>query len=282
MKIVEWRGVRGLVYAPVLVDDADNFTTGTVKELAGVAEVSRTTESANEAHYYDNIPACVVSSTGADTININTSAIDDDVFAEITGQGYDENRGMMIERERTPGYWAIGYITKKTDGTEVYVWRLKGTFGVPDQTNDTENAGTDANGQTLVYTGIQTTHKFDFEGKGAKAINVDLSKGKADVSHFFDSVQTPDSVEPLVIVPGISVYPSTASVEEGKTIVLEATTTPRDAVVTWTSSDGTKASVTNGAVLGVAAGTATITAKITYNGVEYTDTCAVTVTEPEA
>lgn len=282
MKIVEWRGVSGLVYARVTADDNDNYTTGTVKPLAGVAEISRTTDSTNEAHYYDNIPAVVVSSTGADTVNINISALDDEVYADITGQGYDEDRDMMIEQEREPRYFAIGYVTKKTDGSLVYVWRLKGTFGVPDQTNDTENAGTDANGQTLVYTGISTTHKFDYDGKSAKAVNVNASSGKADVSHFFDSVQTPDTVEPTVIVPGISVYPASATVEEGKTVVLDVTTVPRDAVVTWTSSDDAIATVTNGAVLGVAEGTATITAKITYNGVDYTDTCAVAVTAAQA
>lgn len=282
MKVVEWRGVSGLVYSPVITDDEDNFTTGTVKPLAGVAEISKTTDSASEPHYYDNAPLVVVSSTGADTVNINVSAIEDATLADITGQGYDDDLDMMIEQEREPKYFAIGYVTKKTDGSLIYVWRLKGTFGVPDQTNDTENAGTDANGQTLVYTGINTTHKFAKDGKSAKAINVNASSGKADVSTFFDTVQTPDTVSAAVVVPGISVFPSTASVEEGKVVVLTAQTSPASAPVTWTSSDDNTATVSNGAVTGVAAGTATITASITVGGTTVTDTCAVTVTEAQA
>lgn len=282
MKVVEWRGVSGLVYAPVITDDEDNFTTGTVKPLAGVAEISKTTDSASEPHYYDNAPLVVVSSTGADTVNINVSAIDDATLADITGQGYDDDLDMMIEQEREPKYFAIGYVTKKTDGSLIYVWRLKGTFGVPDQTNDTENAGTDANGQTLVYTGINTTYKFNKDGKSAKAINVNASSGKADVSTFFDTVQTPDTVSAAVVVPGISVFPSTASVEEGKVVVLTAQTSPASASVTWTSSDDSTATVSNGAVSGVAAGAATITASITVGGTTVTDTCAVTVTEAQA
>lgn len=53
---------------------------------------------------------------------------------------------------------------------------------------------------------------------------------------------------------------------------------PSNAEVTWTSSDSTKATVSNGTVTGVAAGTATITASITVNSKTYSDTCVVTVT----
>lgn len=77
--------------------------------------------------------------------------------------------------------------------------------------------------------------------------------------------------------PGVSLDKATASVADGSTITLKATTVPAGADVTWTSSDDTKASVSNGVVTGEAAGSATITASITYDGTEYTDTCTVTV-----
>lgn len=64
-----------------------------------------------------------------------------------------------------------------------------------------------------------------------------------------------------------------------ETLALTATTIPADAQVTWTSSDDATASVVGGVVTGEAVGTATITATITVNDVDYTDTCAITVTE---
>lgn len=200
-EIVEYRGVEGLVAAEVLVDDnvtgssGHGYGTGNVFAIAGVAEISRVTDSANEAHYYDNIPAVVVSSTSADEVTISTSAIPLDVLAEITGQVYDATLGAFIEGARDVKYFALGYKTKKTNGDEVYVWRYKGTFNIPTQTNTTENDGTDANGQELVFTGISTTHKFTKTGKGAKAMNVDVAKNLADVSAFFDTVVTPDSLQ---------------------------------------------------------------------------------------
>ena len=194
-EIVEYRGVEGLVAAEVTNDDNNTgYVTGQVFAIAGVAEISKTTDSSNEAHYYDNIPAVVVSNTSSDTVTISVSAIPFDVLAMITGQNYDETTGALIEGPRDLKYFAIGYKTKKTNGDEVYVWRYKGTFNIPDQTNGTENDSTDANGQELTYTGISTTHKFTKTNKGAKALVVDTAKDLADVSSFFTEVTTPDTL----------------------------------------------------------------------------------------
>lgn len=202
-EITEYRGVEDLVAAEVLTDNnnaEEGYTTGDVFDIAGVAEISKSTSNSNESHYYNNMPAVVVSSTGADEVTLSTSAIPLDVLAKITGQKYDETTGTLIEGDRETKYFAIGYKTKKTNGDYVYVWRLKGTFNIPESTHATENDGTDANGQELTYTGINTTHKFnkvlDKNGnkKGAKAINVDVAKDLADVSEFFDEVVTPDTL----------------------------------------------------------------------------------------
>lgn len=194
-KIEEYRGIRGLVAAKVLKDDSTGFECDAPFPVAGVAELSRTTETSSEPHYYDNVPAIVVNSTGSDEVTISASAIPFDVLAKITGQIYDETTGMFVEGERTNDYFAIGYITKKLDGTEIFVWRLKGTFNIPDSTHVTENDGTDANGQEIVFTGINTTHKFTKTSKTAKAINVDTSVNKTVKENtFFAEVQTPDTI----------------------------------------------------------------------------------------
>lgn len=201
-EIVEFRGVEGLVAAEVLTDDnTTGYTTGTPFAIAGVAEISRATESSTEAHYYDNIPAVVIATTGADTLTISASALPLDVHAKITGQYYDDTTGAMIDGPRDQAYFAVGYKTKKTNGDEVYVWRFKGMFSIPDQTNTTENDSTDANGQELTFTGVATTHKFEKTGEGAKAIVVDTGLDLADVSDFFAEVTTPDTLEAKTTTP---------------------------------------------------------------------------------
>lgn len=283
-KIFEYRGVEGLVYAEVTKDDKTGITFGEVKDLAGVAEISKSSDSASEAHFYDNIPAVVITSTGADTVTISASAIPLDVLADITGQTYDSATGTYIEEERQQKYFAIGYQTKNTDGEKVYVWRLKGTFNIPDQTNATENEGTDANGQELVYTGISTIHKFTKTNKTAKAVNVNTALQKcAQIPTFFDTVQTPDTITEASQVPSVSVVPSNAAVAVGDTLQLQAVTYPAGETITWTSSATTYATVdSNGLVEGKAAGSSTITATITVDGTNYTDTCTITVPTPSA
>lgn len=279
--IYEYRGVQDAVYAKVLKDDSTGLIFDTVKEFAGVSEISRTTESSSEAHYYDNIPAVIIDSTGADSVTINASAIPLDILADITGQFYDSENGLFVEQDRNPGYFAFGYRTQKTDGTEVYVWRLKGTFSIPASTHQTKNDGTDANGQELTFTGISTTYKFGATGKGAKAVNIDTGVNVSmSASTFFGTVQTPDTVIIQPTVTGIGVSPSTLNLEVGDNADLTATLYPEGATgeITWEVTTGDDyASVTSaGKVTALAAGNAVITATCGT----YTDTCAVTVTEP--
>lgn len=196
--VQEWRGIRGLVAAEVTTDTLETYEAGTPFAVAGVAELSRTTEASSEAHYYDNAPAVIIDSTGSDEVTISASAIPFDVLAKLTGQYYDEAAGMFVEGERESKYFAIGYITKKTDGTEVFVWRLKGKFNIPDSTHATENDGAEANGQELVFTGVNTTHKFTKRNKTEKAVNVDTSVNKLNETEFFATVQTPDTVKASV------------------------------------------------------------------------------------
>ena len=204
-EVVEWRGVKDLVAAEVLYDDNTNgYVVGDVFSVAGVAELDKSTDSTDEAHYYDNQPMIIISSTSADTVTIQTSAIPFDVLAKITGQHYDDTTGALIEGERSASYFAIGYKTDYTNGDVAYVWRYKGKFSIPNSTHVTKNDGTDANGQEITFTGIATTHKFtsvtDKLGnpEGAKALVINASKTSADVSVFLDSVTTPDDLSSAV------------------------------------------------------------------------------------
>jgi len=194
-EIQEYRGVRDLVCAELLTDNSEGVTYGEVFALAGIAELQRTTETSSEAHYYDNVPAIVINSGGKDTVTITASAIPFGALGKITGQKYDAAKGMFVEGERSNKYYAIGYVTKMVDGTEIFVWRLKGTFSIPDSDHKTEDEGTDASGQTIEYTGINTLHKFTGnDNKTAKAINVNTKVNPVDESAFFSTVQTPDTV----------------------------------------------------------------------------------------
>lgn len=190
----EFRGTDHLVYAEVLTDNNEEYTTGEVKILAPVAEISKSVETASDTKYYDNKPALTINAEGADTITLTVPALDLPTLAEITGKAYDSTLGAFMDGERNPKYFALGYRLRLTDGTYRYVWRYKGSFGVPDETSQTENAGTDSNNQQLTYTGIQTMHVFGNAGSSQKALVVDERSTEVDLSTFFDAVTTCDTL----------------------------------------------------------------------------------------
>ena len=76
---------------------------------------------------------------------------------------------------------------------------------------------------------------------------------------------------------GVTLDKSAVELTVGDIIDLTALAYPVGTAVTWASSATGKATVANGKVTAVAAGTANITATITVGGQNYTATCAVTV-----
>lgn len=287
-QIFEFRGVDNFYFAEVLKDNNDvdgGYICDTPIHIP-VQEVGKNVDAASEAHYYDNKAMIVVNSESADTIRLVLAPPALDKLAKMIGKSFDASTGMMVDSPRQNKYFAIMYRTKGTDGGYRYVSRLKGQFNIPEENAQTENDGTDTTNTSIQFTGIYTEHEFTkgtYDGtqwhkSGAKGIVVDARYGLADLSTFFSAIQTPDSIQPAVVpeVRGISVAPSTATIVDGDTADLFVTLIPSGATgtVEWSSSDEAVATVDeNGVVLGVAEGTATITASC--NG--YSDTCAVTV-----
>lgn len=286
-QIFEFRGVDKFYFAEIIQDDETAYVTGTPVHIP-VQEIGKQTDSASEAHYYDNKAMIVVNSESADTITLTIAPPALDKLAQLIGKSFDASTGMMVDSPRINKYYAIMYRTKGTDGAYRYVSRLKGQFNIPEETYQTENDGTDTNNTQIQFTGIYTEHEFTkgiYDGtswskSGVKGIVVDARYGLADVSNFFNAIQTPDSISTTPEPTGIGVIPSVLSLVEGASARLTAVLAPEGATgsITWSSDASTYASVdNNGVVTANAAGTATITATCGT----LTDTCAVTVTEPE-
>ena len=118
------------------------------------------------------------------------------------------------------------------------------------------------------------THYVNITGNGKLKID---SWTTADEGNSCTILAVAKMNEP---VTGITLNKSTVTITEGETETLVATVTPSDAAdrkVTWTTSDASVATVSNGVVTAVKAGTATITA--TAGG--YSATCVVTVEAKE-
>lgn len=191
----EYRGIRGLVAAELIKDTVTELEYGTPFSVAGTAQLTKETESSSEPHFYDNGPAIIVDASGADKINCSTSVIPPDVLATLTGQFYNKELGAFVEGKPQSKYFAIGYITSDTSGRDRYVWRLKVKCAIPSEEHNTKDDGTDANGQELEFTGIETEHKFLETDDAAKAVVYEAEKELFTEKEFFEKVQTIDAIK---------------------------------------------------------------------------------------
>ena len=104
-----------------------------------------------------------------------------------------------------------------------------------------------------------------------------LAGGTATITVTTNDGSYTDTCAVTVNTPGITLSDNAISVSAGSSETLTATTVPAGATVDWQSDDTAVATVSGGVVTGESAGTANVTAKITVGGVDYTDTCVVTV-----
>lgn len=117
--------------------------------------------------------------------------------------------------------------------------------------------------------GLRVVYGYDINSK-TDTISIDMLCGVAILDK--DIAATINNDVPSVSISGED------TVAAGSTLSLTATTNPAGETVTWASSDTEKATVSNGTVTGVAEGSATISATITVNGVDYKAEKAITVT----
>ena len=259
----EFRGCENLVVARVLKDDATGYQTGAVVSLAEVARIAKTTAQNRETHFYDNSPLIQVKSLGADTITLVVPALALETLATVTGAQIDTATGAYMSGEEDTDYeYALGYKLNLTDGTARYVWRLKGTFNVPDEESETKSDSITTHNQTVTYTGVQTVYKFANGGRKRDVV-VDERDNKVNVQFFFDSVMTPDSIGNIgkKDVTALSITPTTKEMAVGDTFRFTLNITPTGYTPTWASSNPTVASIdAAGDIHALREGTTVITA----------------------
>lgn len=230
--VAEFRGCRGLVAAKITRDDASQYTTGAVVRLCETAQIAKKTTVNTQDSAYDNIIQVQIKDVGKDEITMIVPAMLLKTLAMVTGAAIDPSTGAyMSGGEDDSGYYALGYILGMTDGTDRYVWRLKGKFqSVPDETSDTKGNGIKTNNQTIVYEGVDTTHKWTVDGKvvSRRDVVIDERDGLCNLTTFFDEVITPANVYKLSVadVTALSLSPATLELAPDETGTVTWSITP--------------------------------------------------------
>ncbi len=169
--------------------------------------------------------------------------------------------------------------TDKTNGTHITVSSVRATIKKIELTR----ASSDTGGVLQVKAGETVVTEAD----GAYEINAgsftlkNVTDGPDSKQIHITQVAITYVMNQEVAATAIAVSPKTAEIRVGQNVQLSAALTPVNAtdVVTWSSSDDTKATVDQtGKVVAVAEGTVTITAKVSET---IKDTATVTVTAAE-
>ena len=143
------------------------------------------------------------------------------------------------------------------------------------------NFGTTTSTITVPYTGTWDTLKGYGSNLGIRLVIRRSSRNTQGYLYIYGAEIEVTYTAETVHATGVSLDENSISLEEGQTEQLTATVAPSNATdksVTWSSSNTSVATVSNGLVTAVSAGSASITVTTTDGG--YTATCAVTVTQP--
>lgn len=281
--VAEFRGCRNLVIARVLRDDAGMYSTGAVTPLCEVAQVAKETTVNTQNSAYDNIIQVQIKDIAEDRITLIVPAMLLPALAAVTGGYIDPSTGAYMSGGDDESYdYALGYIVDLTDGTSRYVWRLKGKFlEIPGETSDTKGNGIQTNNQTIVYSGVDTIHKWVIDGKQKtrRDVVIDERDGMCNLAAFFNQVQTPANIYLLSVadVTALTLNPASLSLETGSSGNVTYSITPATRKPTLTSSNTSVATVdSDGKVTAQRAGTAYILATAGTLSASTT----VTVTDP--
>lgn len=201
----EYQGFDSLFFAEITKDDATAYTAATPAILAPAGEISVKTERASDPKYYDNQPYLIVTAEGFDEAILTVPVLPIALVAKLLGKVVDTATGALLDTgETTTKYFAIGYRLRFTDGTYRYVWRLKGTFRLDEESAKAQDNSTDTNNHKLIFTGITTKYRFDLPDdttRPGKQIVVDERDGLAKVDNWFTQVVTPENLSVITITP---------------------------------------------------------------------------------
>ena len=195
MEYNEYRGIRGLCVAEVTADNG-TYTAGKWQKLSGAQSVALSSNESNEAHYYDNVPAIVVSSEGADEVTLTVSVLDNKTRAFLEGREFAEASGMLVKTPKKNKIFALGFIGKKTNGEEEFNILYKGRFTGGGETHNTEDDGTEGTNVEYTFTAIYTTSPI-YASKPAKSVKVKPTTKITEAKVFGEFTEDVSDVSPL-------------------------------------------------------------------------------------
>ena len=264
-------GLKNVHYA--IVTETTNANTGAVtssysavKAWPGAVNISMDAQGDDFNFYADDGVYFTLGNNNGYGGNFESALIPEDVYTSVLGQTKDANGVVSENKDDVKKYIALMFeFTMDASGRRFILYRCSLTR--PSLASSTKSESTNVQTEAV---NITATPRPD-DGK----IRDFVDKGSAAYSGWYSSVYSGGTVVPHITTP------ESITLADGAEVTLEATVVPADAVVSWSSSNSSVASVgaSTGVVTAEGSGNAIITASITEDGVTYTSTTTVIVTE---
>ena len=125
-------GLNNLHFAKLTKDDDSGAVYETPRRIAGSITAKISPKVNTETLYADDGPSETATALGEIEVEFEVKDLPLEIQAEVLGHSL--SKGVLIKKaDDTAPYLAIGFKSKKSNGSYRYVWLYKGRFELPEQ-----------------------------------------------------------------------------------------------------------------------------------------------------
>ena len=253
--------LKNVHYAIVTFGENNAPSFGTVKPWPGAVSLSLDAEGSPSTFYADGIQYFVVNNNNGYSGDFESAMIPEDFRVNVLGDYLDTN-GVMIENSEASSIHFALLFEFDGDKNQIRHVMYNCTASRPSVGSKTKEAEIEVQTETITITAAPVY--FPSLGKTIVKARSCSNTDATTYNGWYSAVYAPTALGKSITISGND------SVAVSGTITLTATTYPAGGTVTWESLDTDNATITSGGVVtGVAAGTATIKAKLSDDATVY-------------
>lgn len=182
-------GLKDVVIAPLTKDEegTGNLTYGDLQNVAGAIDVEIAPDNTDpDVQYFDDIEGDVVYPDPSIKLTMELADLPISIQKMILGHQVTSDGKLVRKAGDTPGYFALGFRSIKTNGLYRYVWMLKGRAAPISETYHTkEGTSTTRQSAKVEWTFIKRTHDDAYQVVADQSSSADTS-----LATFLEAVPT--------------------------------------------------------------------------------------------
>ncbi|WAH38619.1 major tail protein [Alicyclobacillus dauci] len=159
-------GLRNFHYAVLTQDDSTGVDYGAIKSVPGIVTSKIQPKSNAATLYADDGPSETATVLGEVDVTIELSELPVEDQAAILGHTIDGNGVLVKKSSDQAPYIAVGFISRKSSGKDLYVWLLKGKAQVPEDDLQTQEDKPNFATTSLTLTFVRREYDNAYDARG--------------------------------------------------------------------------------------------------------------------